>query len=145
MAERNVAFFTFCQNMFLNLKNNPKVGEERALKLIGETLEMGLKESYDAMGFHKGNPQDFARVIRARDESVGLVVDFPLVTDDRIVYRFHTDPFPKLKDKVDPGKLDATYMAFKVRYLLGEVWSYTTSKHLWRGDDFTEHVIERKA
>jgi hypothetical protein len=145
MAEKNEAFFTFCQNMFLNLKEDPEIGEEKALELMGKTLEMGLKEAYDATGFQKGNPKDFERVLRARDESVGLRVEFPEVTDNKIIYQFHDDPFPGLKGEVDPGKLDATYMAFKVSYLLGNDWGYTTTKHKWRGDDFTEHVIERKA
>jgi hypothetical protein len=143
MKEYNAAFFTLYENFFLILKEN--LGEEKTLELLGKVLERGLGRSYDSMGFQKGSPQDFARVIKARDEGVGLHVEFPEIGENRIIYRFHTDPFPNLKGQVDPGKLDATYMAFKVRYLLGEGWSYSTTKHLWRGDSFTEHVIARKA
>ncbi len=143
MAERNAAFFRLYENTFMVLRE--MLGEDRAIELVSRILEKGLKESYDAMGFQKGNPHDFARVLRARDESVGLRVEFPEITDNRIVYQFHTDPFPGLKGEVDAGKLDATYMAFKVRYLLGDDWSYTTTRHIWREGGFTEHVIERKA
>lgn len=145
MAERNDAFFNLYQITFL--VNKERHGEEEALTLMSKYLEAGLKKSYDSAEppFQKGNPQDFARVVKARDEGVGLRVEFPAITDNRIVYQFHTDPFPDLKGEVEAGKLDATYMAFKVSYLLGEGWSYTTTKHKWKGNEFTEHVIERKA
>ena len=79
-----------------------------------------------------------------RDESVGLKVSFPTVEEDKIVYRFLTDPFPNLKNAVEAEKLDATYMAFKVSHLLGQGWSYKSTKHLWKNDMFTEHMIFRK-
>lgn len=142
MPEYNAAFFTLYENVFLILKG--KLGEEKALDILGRVMERGLGRAYDSMGFRRGSPRDFARVIKARDESVGLHVEFPEIGESRIVYRFHTDPFPNLKGKVAPEKLDSTYMTFKVRYLLGDGWGYSTTKHLWRGDPFTEHVITRK-
>jgi hypothetical protein len=141
MKEYNTAFFSLYENLFLVLKDN--FGEEKALELFRQIMEKGLKKAYDSSGFQRGNPQEFARVVGARDESVGLYVKFPEVTENRIVYQFHTDPFPGLKGHVALEKLDDTYMAFKVRYLLGENWSYTTTKHIWR-DEFTEHVITRQ-
>ena len=74
---------------------------ETALSEFRKIMEKGLKEAYTIMGFQKGNTQDFARVLRQRDEGVGLHVEFPEVTEKRIVYQFYTDPFPGLKNEVD--------------------------------------------
>ncbi|MBI4896374.1 MAG: hypothetical protein HY832_02400 [Candidatus Aenigmarchaeota archaeon] len=142
MQPYNAAFFGLYENLFLVLKEH--VGEEQALAFFREIMERGLKKSYDASGFTKGNPHDFARVVGERDGSVGLHVEFPEISEDRIIYQFHTDPFPNLRGHVDPKKLDDTYMAFKVRYLLGDDLTYQTTKHLWNGNSFTEHVISRK-
>jgi len=121
-----------------------ELGEEKALELFTKVMEKGLKKAYEASGFEKGKAEDFASVVKERDESVGLEVEFSEVTEERIVYRFLTDPFPGLKGKVDAGKLDNTYMQFKVWFLLGDKWEYKTGKHLWKGNEFTEHVISRK-
>ena len=140
--EYNKAFFGLYENVFLVLKEG--FGEEKALETFSKIMRLGLKKSYDASGFEKGSPKDFARVVGERDASVGLKVSFPAVSETKIVYRFHTDPFPGLKGKVDAGKLDATYMRFKVEYLLGAKWTYKTTSHLWKGDSFTEHIISKK-
>ena len=138
----NKAFFGLYENWFLVLKE--ELGEAKALELFTKVMCFGLGKAYDSMGFKKGFAKEFARVVGARDDSVGLCVEFPEVSEKRIVYQFHTDPFPGLKGKVAPEKLDATYMQFKVDYLLGAGWSYKTTKHLWKGDKFTEHVITKK-
>lgn len=124
MKEYNAAFFGLYENLFLLLKEN--LGEERALELFRQIMERGLRKAYDSADppFRKGSPQDFTRLVGARDEGVGLRVEFPEVTESRIVYRFHTDLFPGLMDQIAHEKLDDTYMAFKVRYLLGEGWTY---------------------
>ena len=54
------------------------------------------------------------------------------------------DPFPNLKGHVDPQKLDASYMNFKLKYLLGDDWEYKMTKHLWNGNDCIEHYIYKK-
>ena len=128
MKEYNTAFFTLYENFFLILKED--LGEDNALELLGKVMERGLGRAYDSMGFQRG--------------SVGLHVEFPEIGESRIAYRFHTDPFPNLKDRVEPEKLDRIYMAFKVSHLLGEGWSYSTTKHRWKGDALTEHVITRQ-
>ena len=141
MKEYNATFFGLYENTFLVLKEN--LGEEKALELFRQIMEKGLRKAYDASGFERGNPQDFARVVGERDKNVGLHVEFPEVTESKIVYRFYTDPFPNLRGHVDHEKLDDTYMSFKVRYLLGENWNYKTTKHIWEGDEFTEFVITK--
>jgi len=140
--EYNSAFFGLYQNLFLVLES--ELGRSRAIELFGKIMVMGLKKAYDASSFSRGNPEDFARVVGARDNSVGLRVEFPIVENRRIVYQFWTDPFPGLKGKIEPEELDATYMQFKVSYLLGDNWYYKTTKHIWHGNDCTEHVIEEK-
>lgn len=142
MKKYNAAFFGLYENTFLVLKEN--LGEEKALDIFRQVMEKTLKKAYDSAGFRKGSPKDFAMVLKERDEKVGLEVEFPEVAENRIVYRFHTDPFPNLKGHVDHEKLDDTYIVFKVRYLLGEDWKYETTKHIWNGDKFTEFVITRK-
>lgn len=136
----NQALFGLYQNLFLVLKKEFR--ERKALGLLGKILQKGLKTAYDQTKFRKGSPFDFCRVVKARDQSGGLRVSVR-ATKNRIVYRFYTDPFPLLKGKVPAKKLDATYMPFKVRYLLGKNWRYRTTKHAWNGARFTEHVIER--
>jgi hypothetical protein len=142
MSNYNAAFFGLYENTFLVLKQN--LGEQQALELFSQIMEKGLKKAYDTSGFEQGSPQNFAKVVGERDRNVGLHVEFPEITKNRIVYRFHTDPFPNLKGHVEHEKLDDTYMDFKVRYLLGEDWTYKTTKHLWDGDEFTEHIITKQ-
>lgn len=136
----NTAFFGLYQNLFLVLKK--ELGGKKALELFAKIMRKGLKTAYDSMGFEKGNPFDFRRVIKERDQSVGLTVSVK-ATKNRVVCRFFTDPFPLLKGTVSPKKLDATYMQFKVRYLLGKNWRYRTTKHLWSQEPFTEFVIQK--
>ncbi len=63
----------------------------------------------------------------------------------RIVYQFHDDPFPNLKGRVDGNELDRNYLDFKVSHLLGDGWKITsTTKHLWEGDPYSEHIIEKR-
>jgi len=137
----NSAFFGLYQNLIWVLKKEFR--EKRALELFAKIMQKGLRTAYDQTKFRKGNPVDFCRIVKARDQSVGLRVSVK-ATKNRIVYRFFTDPFPLLKGKISPKKLDATYMQFKVRYLLGKNWHYKTTKHLWKGNRFTEHIIERR-
>lgn len=141
MAGYNAAFFSTHETYLMVLKD--KYGEAAALDIFKEVMQRNLKKAYDSMGFTKGSPEDFIRVIKERDESVGLDVELSLV-EERIIYRFHTDPFPNLRGVVAAEKIDATYMSFKVSYLLGDGWSYKTTKHIWSGDQYTEHVISKK-
>lgn len=142
MSTYNAAFFGLYENMFLVLKEN--LDNEKALELFRQVMHRRLKKAYDASGFVQGDTQDFARVVGERDRSVGLHVEFPEIAKDKIVYRFRTDPFPNLRGQVEAEKLDDTYMGFKISYLLGDDWIYKTTKHLWKGDEFTEHMITRK-
>ena len=135
----NTPFFNTLTTLFLMYKK--KYGEEEALKFFEEFFSTRLKGVYDKMGFQKGNPQDFARVVGENDRNLGLKVEF-VVEKNKIIYRFFTDPFPHLKGEVDPITFDSTYMKFKVSYLLGD-WKLKTTKHLWNSDECTEHVIER--
>ncbi|MBI4174076.1 MAG: hypothetical protein HY517_00390 [Candidatus Aenigmarchaeota archaeon] len=138
----NTAFFGLHEIYFLVLKEEK--GEQFALDMMRRVMERALGKVYTFAGFKKGDAHSFARVVSGRDESIGLRVEFPEIAEKRIVYRFLADPFPNLKGHVDAGKLDSTYMKFKIEFLLGKEWSYRTAKHFWSGDKFTEHVIEKK-
>jgi len=140
MEDYNSAFFNSISTAFLIYRE--KNGEEEALKFLRELFSTRLKEVYDSLGF-QGGTQDFVRVVGENDSKLGLRVEFK-VSGSTVIYRFLFDPFPNLKGKVDWRRFDPTYMDFKVGYLLGEGWSYKTTKHLWDGDQFTEHVISRK-
>ena len=106
-------------------------------------METGLSKSYGT-SFEKGLPSEFERLVGERDKLVGLRVEFPKVTDGELIYQFHDDPFPNLKGFVNAKDLDRCYMNFKVQYILGENWNYKTIKHIWSGDDYTEHVLFKK-
>ncbi|MFQ5647804.1 MAG: hypothetical protein ACE5FW_01075 [Candidatus Aenigmatarchaeota archaeon] len=138
MAEYNAPFFNALSTVFLTYKE--RHGEDQAVEFMREVFSRRLGPVYSGWGFTKGSPQDFARVVGKNDRLLGLEVEIEL-QEDRIVYRFKTDPFPGLKGQVDPRKFDDAYLAFKVSFLLGEGWSYTTPKHLWDGDPYTEHII----
>lgn len=141
-APYNKAMFSLYEQVFILYKR--RYGEEAALDFFRKLFSVVLRKSYDSVEppFTRGNPEDFARLVGERDKDVGLKVSFQ-VDDNKIIYRFHTDPFPGLRGEVEPEKMDATYMIFKVFYLLGEDWSYRTTKHLWKGDEVTEHVVEK--
>lgn len=138
MPEYNAPFFNALSAVFLSYKE--RHGENEALKFIHDIFSQRLKPVYDEWGFEKGNPHDFERVVKKNDELLGLHVSFR-VEVNKIIYSFHTDPFPKLKCHVDGGVFDHTYMSVKVNHLLGDKWKYHTHKHLWEGDPYTEHVI----
>ena len=106
----NSAFFGTHEAYFLILKDLR--GEEFALDVIRRVMERNLGKSYRAMEVKIGLPEEFARVVGTRDESVGLDVKFPIVSSNKIIYQFHTDPFPGLNGYVSPEKLDVTYMKF---------------------------------
>lgn len=138
---KNLAFFGLYENLFIVLKE--ELGEEMALSIFRKIMEKGLKTAYDKMGFEKGNRNDFVRVLTERDNSVGLRVEFPEITENKIVYRFNDDPFPGLKGIVEKKKLDDTYIAFKIKHVLGDKWRYKNTKHFWNGDECTEFIIEK--
>ncbi|OGO93780.1 MAG: hypothetical protein A3F41_06770 [Coxiella sp. RIFCSPHIGHO2_12_FULL_44_14] len=138
MKKYNAAFFGLFENTFKILQKH--YGKETALCLFQEIMETGLSKAY-GFAIQPGDPDQFVRLVGERDKNVGLRVKFPKITEEEIIYQFHDDPFPNLKDQVAPQELDATYMNFKVKYLLGKNWDYKTTKHLWHGDKYIEHVI----
>lgn len=141
MKEYNAAFFQLYENWFKLLKQ--EFGEHKAIDLFRKTMEIGLSKAYGDK-FKKGLASEFVRLVGERDNNVGLLVKFPLISDNKLVYQFHTDPFPNLKNEITHEKLDDTYITFKVKYLLGENWDYKNTAHLWNGDRFTEFVISKQ-
>lgn len=140
MKEYNAAFFSLYENWFKLLKK--ELGENKAIHLFRQVMETGLSKAYGD-NFKKGLTSEFVRLVGERDNNVGLIVKFPEISENKLVYQFHTDPFPNLKNEVSPQKLDDTFIAFKVRYILGDEWSYKNTTHLWNGDSCTEFVIFR--
>ncbi len=138
MKKYNAAFFNLYENWFKLIKE--EFGENKAIDLFKKVMEMGLTKAY-GNNFKKGLTSEFARLVGERDNHVGLVVQFPEVLENKIIYQFYTNPFPNLKNEIAPQKLDGTYIAFKIRYILGPQWSYKNNTHLWNGDHCTEFVI----
>ena len=138
----NSAFFGLYENVFHTASQIQ--GEEFALSFMRKLFSNALGKSYAAAGFEKGDPNSFSRVVGLRDESVGLRVAFPEISNTKIIYRFLDDPFPGLKGLVDPKALGDTYISFKVNFLLGDEWKFELTKHLWFGAPFTEYVITRQ-
>lgn len=140
MKEYNIAFFSLYENWFKLLKT--EFGENKAIELFRKAMETGLSKAYGA-SFTKGLTSEFARLVGERDNNVGLLVKFPEVSENKLVYQFHIDPFPNLKNEVSSEQLDDTYIAFKVRYILGDDWNYKNTTHIWNGDSYTEFVISK--
>lgn len=138
MKEHNVAFFGLYETWFKLLKT--ELGEEKALIFFRKVMETILENAY-GKDFEKGKPSEFIRMVKQRDESVGVKVSFSEVLDNQFSYRFHMDVFPNLKGHLDAEKLADTYIKFKINYLLGEHWTYKTIKHIWHGNDCTEFLI----
>ena len=137
----NSAFFGLFENVFLLLKD--EFGEKKALELFSALMSKGLSKSY-GNDFTKGDSKAFEQLVKERDALVGLKVEFPLVTENKLIYCFYDDPFPNLKGHVEHGALDECYMRFKVNYILGSNWDYKTTKHIWDGDEYTEHQIYKQ-
>src|SRR3990167_4440228 len=131
MKEYNAAFFQLYENWFKLLKK--EFGENKAINLFRKTMEIGLSKAY-GNNFKKGSTSEFARLVGERDNNVGLLVKFPEISENKLVYQFHTDPFPNLKNEISAKKLDCTYITFKVNYILGEEWHYKNTTHFWNGD-----------
>lgn len=138
MSNYNAAFFGLFENVFKLMKEEE--GEEKALTFFRKLMTMGLSKSYGT-NFQKGDVASFVELVGERDLIVGLRVEFPKIGNDEIIYQFHDDPFPNLKGLIDHHKLDDCYLSFKVKYLLGDNWKYETTKHIWDGDDYSEHRI----
>lgn len=139
MQPFNSAFFSLYESLFSVYSDIH--GSRQALQFMEKLFAKALGKAYLASGFTKGNINDFARIIKERDESVGLPVTVTLATPQKIIYQFHQDPFPNLKNLISWQELDRTYINFKVKFLLGDQWTYSTSQHIWDGHPFTEHVI----
>ena len=140
MKEYNAAFFGLYENWFKLLKK--EFGENKAIDLFRKAMETGLSKAYGD-SFKKGLTSEFARLVGERDNNVGLLIKFPEISENKLVYQFHTDPFPNLKNEITPQKLDDTFIAFKVKYILGDDWNYKNTTHLWNGDSCTEFVISK--
>ena len=140
MKEYNSAFFGLFENLFIVLKEY--YDEDIALSFFRKLMEKGLTKAYGD-NFVKGDPETFVKLVGERDNNVGLQVEFPIVEKNKLVYQFHTDPFPGLKDIVKSEKLDNTYMKFKVKNILGVQWNYRTTQHIWKNGKYTEHVITK--
>lgn len=138
MKEYNAAFFQLYENWFKLLKK--EFGENKALDLFRKAMETGLSKAY-GNNFKKGLTSEFVRLVSERDNNVGLLVKFPEISETKLVYQFHTDPFPNLKNEIASQKLDDTFIAFKVKYILGNDWNYKNTTHIWNGDSYTEFVI----
>lgn len=138
----NTAFFSLFENVFKLLKQ--EYGEEKSLELFTKLMATGLGQSY-GNHFKKGVLTEFERLVGERDKIVGLNVEFININENELIYQFHDDPFPNLKGHVDPYKLDRCYLTFKIEHILGSDWDYQTTKHLWKGDKYTEHLISKSS
>jgi len=139
MEKFNAPFFGLYENIFIEYSDLH--GVNQALQFFEKLFARGLAKAYLATGFSKGNLDHFIKVVKERDESVGLPVSVQIKEQDKIIYQFHQDPFPNLKTIVKKHDLDRTYINFKIRFLLGDEWFYHTTQHIWDGAPFTEHVI----
>jgi len=138
----NAPFFGLFENIFKLIKDD--FGEEKAIEYFSKLMAVGLSKSYGS-NFEKGDPNSFKNLVSERDLAVGLRVEFPIVSENEIVYRFLDDPFPNLRGLIKYDSLESCYMQFKVDYLLGDNWTYTTEMHIWDGDEYIQHRITKNS
>lgn len=138
---RDEAYFKSLESAYLEYEK--AAGTPAAIEALGRTMAQHLKLAYDRVGFVKGDPQQFVRAVRLRDQAVGIEAEMVSEEGRRIIYRILEDPFSGLKGKIDREALDATYMRFSVDYLLGEGWTYRAARHMWLGHAFIEYRIEK--
>lgn len=136
----NKPLFSLYEASFLVLKKN--LGYEKAVELFKQILEESLGKALDEYKSKKGDPNEFARVMRDRDRSVGNEVDIE-VKGNTIFYKAYTEIFPNLKGEIEIEDLTDAIIGPKVRHLLGKGWSYKTAKHAWKGDAYREYVITK--
>jgi len=139
MNNYNHAFFGLWEELLKELKVT--YGKNEALQLATRIMEKSLSKSYNATGFEKGSGIEFARVLKIRDNAVGIDVLFPEINQNKIVYQFITDPFPNLKEHYTTEEIYSTFIPFKIRHILGENWTYSISKDIWKNDEITEVII----
>jgi hypothetical protein len=140
MVEYNKPFFKLYETFFLKLME--KLGRN-GIKLWKEVMHQALNSAYIESGAKKGGGIDeFIKVVGERDKGVGLIVSFEK-TNDGFIYRFYTDPFPGLKGKTELETLVDTYLSVKRDFFLGKDWDYKTTKHIWNGDEYSEHIFTK--
>ena len=125
MEKFNAPLFGLYENIFIEYSKLHGINE--ALRFFEKLFARSLSKAYLATGFSKGNIDHFIRVVKERDESVGLPVSALIKAQDKILYQFHQDPFPNLKSIVEKHDLDRTYINFKIKFLLGSEWFYHTT------------------
>ncbi len=141
MVEYNTLFFGLYESFFKVMKQ--EIGEASALDIFKKVMQAGLAPAFGT-NFQKGKIDEFARIVGAVDEAVGLKVEFVKSNEQEFYFRLHNDIFPNLKGVVSHEKVDAIYMPFKISYMLGSEWGYKCTKHLWSGDPYIEFHIFKK-
>ena len=141
MKKLNKPLFSLYETTFLVIKTN--LGYDQALELFYEIVDNSLGNALNEYIFEKGNPKDFAKIMKKRDESVGNKVTFK-VTNDKIIYRVHTNIMPNLRGHMSINDYANVLVGIKIKHLLGKGWVFKISKHLWKGDKFSEYIITRE-
>ena len=136
----NKPFFALYERFFLALQE--EFGE-RGIEVWKKVMRDALVAAYRSSGaVEGGGMQEFMRHVGERDRALGLEVSFQAI-EDGFIYRFHTDPFPGLRGKVDKKIVDDSYLSVKRDFFLGSGWSYETTKHIWDGDESSEHIFKK--
>jgi len=136
--EYNAPFFRLYEAFFLKLKG--ELGK-KGIEIWQNVMRDALITAYTKSGAKRlGGVDEFIKYVGERDRSVGLKVTFEK-NDKGFIYRFHTDPFPGLKGKTNWKHLVEAYLAVKKDFFLGSEWEYTTTKHIWDGNPYTEHIF----
>jgi hypothetical protein len=140
VTKYNAAFFGLYETFFLQLKK--KFGA-KGVKLWQDTMAGLLEKAYVRTGAKRGSgTENFIKHVGMRDKSVGLKVSFRK-TPSGFIYRFHTDPFPNLRGKTSWKPIVDAYLKPKMAFFLGNGWVVHTTKHIWDGAPYTEHVFEK--
>ncbi len=139
----NAPLFNSMENSFIILSS--WYGEHRALHFLSTLMSKNLGIVYKNAGAKDlSGPEGFKKYVIGTDSSMGIKSTFSVLGPEKFSYKLYTDIFPNLKGLVDPQKLDETFVKYKVHFFFGPEWSYSATKHIWKGDECTSYIIRKK-
>jgi len=143
---KNFAWFWLAQSVYYACSAQ-KMNEWQA------EMRNGLFKGYDAQGAKRmGGVDEFIEHVGKRDnEFVCIPVDFEKADENRFIYRMRVCPFLGARGRLKSiGVRDCKeistegYLKTKIEYFLGDAWKLQTTRCIWKGDKYCEHVFVKR-
>jgi len=125
----------------------------RKMKEWQKDMKEGLFKGYDSQGATKrGGVDEFIKHVGKRDRDLVCIhVDFEKTNENKFIYRMYECPFLSSQKKLENvGVKDCKeistkgYLKAKIDYFLDKNWELRTTKCIWNGEDFCEHIFYKK-